>query len=446
MNKLFLIILCAAYLLVPAAPDVCASFEYALSLGDAVELAFKNNKDIRIREQEIGVARANILGSQSAFLPKLDVGANYTYNDSVLTLTSLAPAGRKDPQMFIGYKSDNKVNAQVTETFYNGGANITGLKQARLGLKIASESLRAEKLSVEFETKRLYYGLLLARENVRIARDLVGQAEAHYADVKNKYNQGTSSRFDLLQSKVQVAKVFPELIKARNQASLIEADLKKLLGIDQETPLAATDKLGYTPVVIRESEFLTRAYAERPEIILKTLGVDVSKLSIRLAEADYLPSIDGNFGYTYRSDDMGNMINPRHETWNIGVAARMTVFDGFSTTAKVNEAKARYGRSVLEKGNIVDQTAVDIRRGCLDLEKALAVIHSQRSSIVEAKEALKIAEISYDNGEGTNLDILDAQISLSQLERNLAEAIYDYCMAKAFLDRTIGGSQWINRN
>ena len=116
----------------------------------------------------------------------------------------------------------------------------------------------------------------------------------------------------------------------------------------------------------------------------------------------------------------------------------MSIFDGFSTKAKVDAAKARYAQANLSKENISDQIAVDIRQGCLDLKQAQAIIDSQKDNVGEAREALRIAGVSYDNGENTNLDVLDAQLALSQAEENFVQGIYDYLMAKAYLDRTMG--------
>ncbi|MFA7705978.1 MAG: TolC family protein, partial [Candidatus Omnitrophota bacterium] len=84
--------------------------------------------------------------------------------------------------------------------------------------------------------------------------------------------------------------------------------------------------------------------------------------------------------------------------------------------------------------------AVDVRQACLDLKQAEQVINSQKDNVGQAKEALVISKISYDNGEAKNLDVLDAQVSLSQIETNLSQGIYDYLMAQAELDRTLGKS------
>jgi outer membrane protein TolC len=328
----------------------------------------------------------------------------------------------------------------ANETAFNGGANIANLKQSKLNLKIQEETLRARRLDVEFEAKRLYYGLLLAYDTERIAQNLVDQAEAHYDDVKDKFDQGTVSRFDLLQSAVHVSLQIPELVRAQRSIELIMAELNKLLSLPVYDPVQLSGRLVYSPIAVREGEFLKEAYADRPEMILKSLGVDMEKWSITMARAGRLPQVTGDMDLYYRGDRVGNMFNSRHKNWFAGVTVSIPVFDGFSTKAKVDEAKARYAQAGLEKENTADQTAVDVRKACLDLKQAEAIIISQRDSVVQAEEALRISEVRYDNGVGTNLDVLDSMVALSQVERNLVSGIYDYIMAKAYLYKTMGKS------
>jgi outer membrane protein TolC len=258
--------------------------------------------------------------------------------------------------------------------------------------------------------------------------------------VKNKYEQGTASRFDLLQSRVQVSKLMPELIKAKNAVDLIDAELKKLLGLKIQSSVALKDSFAYNPMEIKESEFLETAYLENPGMKLTALGVDANKWLIEAARSGHKPQVNARIGYDYRSNDIGDMVNSRHNNWDAGISVSVPVFDGFSTKAKVDEAGARYARAKLEKENMSEQIAVDIRKACLDLRESQSVICSQKDSVEEAQEALKIAEARYDNGEGTNLDVMDAQVSLSQVEKNLSEGIYDYFMAEAYLNRAMGRS------
>jgi len=413
-----------------------AGTNISLSLEDAIIMAFKNNKDIQIQEQEIKVAKANILSAYSQFLPKANLDAGYTHNGSVLGLATASL--KKDIGIFSGYKNDNKLGVSIDQSVYNGGANFANFNQAELGLEVQEETLRSRKLDLEFETKRLYYGLLLAYETERIAQDLVSQAQSHYEDVKNKFSQGTTSKFDLLQSKVQVSKMMPELVRAKNAIDSIMADLKKLLSLKMQDCITVKEKLAYSTIEISEEEFLKNAYMSRPEMILKSLGIDISKWQIEMAKAGSRPQVSTGLDYSYRSNNLGNMFNNRHSNWSAGLSVTIPIFDGFATKAKVEEAKARYAQAGLDKENLHDQIAVDIKRACLDLNEAFSIIDASKDNIQEAKEALRIAEISYDNGVGTNLDILDTQVTLSQIEQNYSEGIYDYLIAKAFLDRSIG--------
>ncbi|MDD5156064.1 MAG: TolC family protein [Candidatus Omnitrophica bacterium] len=411
--------------------------EKKLNLQDSILIAFKNNKDIQIQEQEVSAARADILGARSEFLPQLDINAGYTRNGAVAP--ALVTGGKKDYGIFTGYRNNNTAGIGISQIIYNGGANIAGFKQAKLGLSAQEETLRAKKLDIEFETKRLYYGLLLAYETERIAQEMVDNAKDHYLDVKNRYEQGTSSRFDLLQSSVQVSLLIPELVKAKNAVTLTMAELKKLLGLkQQEAIIPADDRMHYSLIEIREDEFLKQAYLNKPEMALKTLGIDINKWSIQMAKSGWRPQVNANLAYDYTSNNWGNMFNNRHNNWSAGISVTMPIFDGFSAKAKVDAAKARYAQAVLSKENLVDQIAVDVKQACLDLQQAEAIINSQKDNVGEAREALRIANVSYDNGEAKNLDVLDAQVSLGQIETNLSQGVYDYLMARAELDRTLG--------
>ncbi|MFA7652900.1 MAG: TolC family protein [Candidatus Omnitrophota bacterium] len=406
------------------------------SLEDAIKIAFKNNKEIRVQEYALKVADAGILDAKSAFLPKVDFNAGYTRNGAVLSSSS--NSGKKDIGVFTGYKNNNRMGVSLNDTIYNGGANIAGLRQAELALKEQDQTLRAIKLNVELEAKRLYHGLLLAYETKRIAEDLVGQAESHYEEVKNKFQQGTASRFDVLQSKVQVSLLEPQLINAQNAIDLIIAEMNKLLGLKISDRIIIEDKLLYEPFEIKEGDFLKTAYLNEPEMILKSLGIDISKWAIKYARAGWLPQLETNAEYYYQSNNPGNMFNSRHNNWNIGFTVRLAIFDGFSTKAKVDSARAKHMQAVISKDNTADQVAVDVRQACLDLKQAAAVIKSQEDNLEDAREALQISYVRYNNGVGINLDVLDAQVSLANVEKNLAESTYDYIMAKARLDRIMG--------
>jgi len=398
-----------------------------LTLAGTILIAFGNNKDIQMQEAEIAIASANIQGAISPFLPQINFQAAYAHNDKVLA-----------QNIFSGYGNDNLAKIALSESIYSGGANMANFKQAKLSLDVQQETLRAKKMNVEFDAKRLYYGLLLAYETQRIARDALDQAIAHYEDVRQMYKHGTASRFDLLQSGVQVSLLEPNVVKAKNEIDSLKADLNKLLGRKVDFPITIDEKLSYSFIGIKENEFLKTAYLRRPEMKLKSLGIDIDKWEIQMAKSGYRPTVDFLGSISYRSNNLGNMFNRRQQNWNAGISVNIPIFEGFSTKAKVDAARARYAQAKIDKDNLIDTIAVEVRKACLNLKEATSIIQSQKDNVQEAKEALRIAEVSYQNGVAINLDVLDSQVSLAQIQTNLASGIYDYLMALAYLDRSIG--------
>jgi outer membrane protein TolC len=210
------------------------------------------------------------------------------------------------------------------------------------------------------------------------------------------------------------------------------------MAFEQEVTLAG--KLAFSQVKIDEASFQAEALAHNPEIALKRLGIDIGKQNVEIAKSGWKPDVGGNIRYEYISDDVTNMFNDRHNNWTAGVNITIPLFDGFSALSKTRQAKARFEIAKTEKEDVEKRVAIDVKRACLDLAEAAAVVESQRESVAEAKEALHIAEVSYANGVGTNLDVLDAEVSLATVEKNLSEGIYDELMAEASLNRSRGVS------
>lgn len=435
---------CAAKIegrLVQLAPDK----PIELTFKDALATAMMNNKEIQMQEEEIAVARANIVGAWSEFLPKVNLDFIYDHNDAVPDFSNIPETPffslkdtKRDLGIYFGYIDDNQFGFSLDQVVFDGGKNIAGLRASRLGLKIQREALRFKKQVIGFEVKRLYYGLLLAYETEKIAQELVDQSKQHYEEVQRKFDHGSASRFEVLQSKVQVTKAVPELVKAENAVKLVSAELNKLMGENIDREIKATDKMGFEPIRIDEAAFRCQAYLKRPEIIMQNLGLDVRKQNIEIARSGALPQMGFSFDYYYRNNEVAKMFDVRHRNWQAEVAVRIPIFDGFSAASKINETRARYEQSIIEREDFVEQVAVEVKKACFDLEQGEEMINALRDSTEEAEEALRIANTGYENGVVTNLDVLDTQISLSQVKVNYSEALYDYIMAKAYLEKVKG--------
>jgi outer membrane protein TolC len=118
-------------------------------------------------------------------------------------------------------------------------------------------------------------------------------------------------------------------------------------------------------------------------------------------------------------------------SWNI--------FDGMLTQGKVIQAKALYAKSktaVDEEGRSIE---LEVRTAYSDLLEAQEVLESQKTVQAEAEESLREANARASAGTGTQLDVLDAENSLTQARSTQVQALHDYDAARARFERAIGG-------
>jgi outer membrane protein TolC len=124
--------------------------------------------------------------------------------------------------------------------------------------------------------------------------------------------------------------------------------------------------------------------------------------------------------------------------WNVGGQLTWALFDGGLTVGKVQQAKALYKKSRTELENRSRQIELDVRTAYSDFLEAKEVLDSQTKVQEQAEEALREANARFDAGTGTQLDVLDAETSLTQARTTQVQALHDYAAARARLERAIG--------
>jgi outer membrane protein TolC len=83
----------------------------------------------------------------------------------------------------------------------------------------------------------------------------------------------------------------------------------------------------------------------------------------------------------------------------------------------------------------------EVQEAILNLQQAKESLLSQEKNVEQAQEAVRIAELNYSEGLATNLDVSSALVALSQARTNYSQALYDYALALAQLEKAIGAGQ-----
>ena len=172
----------------------------------------------------------------------------------------------------------------------------------------------------------------------------------------------------------------------------------------------------------------------RPEISQSGVGVAIARESVSIAESGGKPtvSLGGNIGWN------DALLPDKNDNWSVTLSANWNVFDGGATKAKIQGAETAVEKALLQEKQVRDNVTLEVRQAYLSLNEAEKRIDTTGIAVSKAEEDVFIAHQRYNAGVGTNLDVIDAQLALTQSRNNYSQALYDFNISKAKLERAIG--------
>jgi outer membrane protein TolC len=207
----------------------------------------------------------------------------------------------------------------------------------------------------------------------------------------------------------------------------------------EDIPLHMTDKLDSNPYDIQLPMAIAQALERRTELqaLQKTEGLQ--RENVINAKAGYKPTIQAFAGYDWVSSQFAGFgTKTEYDGWVIGGRLNWNIFDGMLTYGKVVEAKAQLARAKADLDDRSRQIELEVRTDYSSFIEAKEVLESQQKVQEQADEALRLARARAEAGTGTQLDVLDAETSLTQARTTQVQALHDYDVARARLERAIG--------
>ncbi len=410
-----------------------------LTLKESIRLALSQNPYHLATEERLETARAKLRDAAAGFLPSLNSEGLHTLAEKVFILEfpSFIP-GEPPQRISMDFTKDYQFYLNFSLPLFTGGRLTSGYKQAKYNLRSTEEAVRQSKHITVFNAKKAFYGYLLTKDFVKVAEEAVDVTEKHLKNVKSLYGVGMASKFDLLRSEVQVANLKPQLIKARNNLKIAELSLKTLLGLDLSQPIEIKGYLTYEPFEPDLEESVSKAMLKRPEISQLKYQKQMAGQGLKLARASNLPSFAVSATYNFWADQL----NFRKDTWQsfytVNLVFTIPLFNGFATSARVAQSKAMIKELGFTQKGLIAIIKFEVRKAILRLQEAKESLLSQEKNVEQAQESLRIAELNYSEGLATTLDISSAQAALSQAKTNYSQALYDYVMSLAELDKAMG--------
>ena len=416
---------------------VAVAIPETLDLPTILTYALGNNFSILQAKQRIREQEGLIVEIRSQALPNATIDANYTQLDSGLSETF---GGLFDPN------TENwNIALNVRQALFKGGGVSAALKAQDLVEEAVLYDLKATINLAVLDVTTKFYHVLLARENIGVQEQNIELLESQLQDAKNRFEAGAVSQFEVLRAEVERANARPDLIRARNAFRIAIEELRQAMGFMElpedvnEVPNFIGD-LDFLPIDLGLVQALDLAKVNRPELQQLKLIVEAREQGIIIERAARLPDVELVGSYQYNKSIVSNSFNDALKGWTIGIQSSWAIFDGKSAEGRVLQAKSLLEQARLDLGQTTLEIDVEVRRALHDLQEADELARASEKVIDQAEESLRLANELYSAGRGTQLDVLQSQVALTESRLNQLQAYHSYKIAEATLSKALGNA------
>lgn len=408
----------------------------ALTLRDALTLAAQQNPQLRVAAFEVQIARTQLAQARAAAAGQLNAQASYTRSAEQAPTTVVIGGS----PVTIPAPSPNTFDLRLVFQYplYTGGRIEAQVAMAEANLRGSEAALQRQIQQVLFDVRQAYFRVLLTQTGRQVAERGIQQAAESLRVARVRVSAGASPRFDEIQADVALANARQAEVRSRNSVALAVQGLNALLGLPLDTPLALTDRFVTDTVQTPLDQMIRAALANRPELGELQARQAAAQAAIQLAESGARPTVGAT-----TTGSVGNagalFVTGVSATWSVMLAATLNVFDGGLTRERVRETQLRLEQLKAIEAQTRQGIEFDVRQAFLNLHATREELGGADALIAQANEALRIALVRFQSGVGTNLEVITAQTTASQAEAERALALFNYSVARAALERAVGG-------
>lgn len=434
----------AALALISALPAVSWA-QVSLSLEDAITLGMQNNEQYRSVLKEEERARQRIKEARAGVLPDLKFDASYTrvfeLPTSVFSITDESGNVQTNVLKF-GTDYSASWGFSVEQSLWEGGKVFAAWSAARNYRSLTDASSRQANIDLQNHVAHAFLTASLTRRLVVVAEQTLQVAEENLAVVTQKYEQGLVSEYDHLRAKVRVANLRPSVIEARNQRQLADTQLRTLIGLEPGDSLilieSEPDSSDWENLSL--DALVSQAGDQRPDLMASDYEVRILNDNLRAAKAEYWPALKlhGSIDWQVQTDDFGLPYDERTRSYQAMLTISYPIFDGFRRSGTVGVAKVDLTQGKLRRMQLIKQVSLEIEQARNSFLDATERLRAQEETVGQAERGLDIANLRYESGVGTQLEVLDAQLELTTARINAETARHDRLMARAAWRRAVG--------
>ena len=399
------------------------------SLQDCVEIAIKNNPIIRASLYEEAAYKSKIGQAWANYFPVINAGVDLTRSGTKYTHRKNLPASYRNTYNTMGYVP----NVSADMLLFDFGKTKSMADIAKRTYEAKQADTKENINSIIYDIKSTYFNILFAQAQVKVYEDTVRDYQLQLDQAQGFYKFGIKPKIDVVTAEYNLGRAQLQLVKAKNVLKVARVQLAKVMGVPGYTNYELSGELSLNKYNLNIEDAIKTAMEVRPELVAAEKMAKAAKVTLRAARRVFTPDLNvfGSYG-----NGLGNNYDMR--STQFGVSLDYAGLNLLQAKKQLDEAKAEYQKSEAEYDVVRDLVYLNVESSYIELETAGEAIIIAKLALDQAKEQYKQVTGRYKAGVGDAIELKDGENTYLNARLDLYNAILNYNVTAANLEREIG--------
>lgn len=397
-----------------------------LDVNKCVNIALRNNPQMRISEGATELAGEALVTSRSPLFPQLTAQSGFNRSGGAFV---------QGPSIRTSYYDNYSIGIQGQQLIYDFGKTFSKISASADLLNASKQDLLSARQALIANTYQAYFTYLQARRLLKVSNEVLQQAQEHLQQSEAFLRVGTKPEYDVLKARSDVDNARVNVLAAENNLQVSRLQLENTLSQKIPDNTEFTDNLETKQDSISEQAAMETAMANRPEVLSSKLRLSSASSLVTNAWAAGFPVISASGAYNWKSLAYDQKLQ---DSWSFGLTFSVPLFQGFALDAGIDQARTNEKIADAQLALTQQSVTLDVRQQYYNLKLAYSRIEASTSLLKQAKETLRLAEARYAQEVGSAVEVTDARVTYFNAQVTNIQAFYDYQVAFVRLQKAIG--------
>ncbi len=395
-----------------------------LTLQQCIEIALKTHPLMRLSYRQLDAAVARSEQAKAQWQPELTFTGVQRRQGPTVSFTIPNPLTGGMTSIEIVKRDMRTLTAEFRQSLLSFGRKSASIQGAVYQVNAASAMVQSVQAQLVLRVTEAYADVLAAQAMEEVARQAVERVKVVLKIAQARYEAGVTPKFDVLRAEAELAAAEEQLLTAQNGIALAKAALNQLLGRPTNAPIdlePLPEPVEVNPDLLKSEPFIKQALANRPEMRSLEWQIKSAEEFLKLAKADKNPLLLLTGSYV-RQTKTGFAEDYQ---WGVNLVVQFPIFDSGRRESVVKEREATLEQVLAQKEQQERQIALEVEQAVRNFQVALQRLKTARAALASAEEAFRLAQVRYEGGVGTLVEVWDAQVALTRARANEVQALYD---------------------